>query len=271
MKFRTTMMLLVILAALGIYVYLSGRSEPAEEAATTATPDIPVWQFDPAEVSAIEVQSEGEGQVRLEKADGEWVVARPERRPADQLRVTRVVTDLSKLSATRPIEPPGDDLSPYGLEPPRYEVRVLRAEAQVIGVLHLGDKNPGGSGTYVQRGDGPGIYLVNSFVLDPVTRWLNDPPVQPTPLPTMVVASPVVASPVAASPVVASPVVPLAPTTPVTPTAATSSPSPSLSPSPTPSAQATDQTRTATPSSSPSPSPSPTAAVGPTPTRPPED
>jgi hypothetical protein len=261
MKFRTTMMLLVILAALGIYVYLSGRSEPAEEAATTATPDIPVWQFDPAEVSAIEVQSEGEGQVRLEKADGEWVVARPERRPADQLRVTRVVTDLSKLSATRPIEPPGDDLSPYGLEPPRYEVRVLRAEAQVIGVLHLGDKNPGGSGTYVQRGDGPGIYLVNSFVLDPVTRWLNDPPVQPTPLPTMVVASPVVASPV----------VPLAPTTPVTPTAATSSPSPSLSPSPTPSAQATDQTRTATPSSSPSPSPSPTAAVGPTPTRPPED
>ncbi|NJN68558.1 MAG: DUF4340 domain-containing protein [Chloroflexaceae bacterium] len=255
MKFRTTIFLLVVLAALGLYVYLSGRNEPAEEAETTETTettDIPVWQFNPADVSTIEVQSEIAGQVRLEKASEGWVVVAPERHPADALRVTQVVTDLSKLSASRTIEPPGDDRSPYGLDVPHYEVRVLGMDDQVIGVLHLGDKNPGGTGFYVQRGDEPGIYLVNSFVLDPVIRWLSDPPVQPTPFPTMVVASPVV---VLSPTTLVTPTAPAAPVAPTAPTVVqTNTPLPS--PSPTPSVRATGTLPAPPPTSSPSPTPS---------------
>src|SRR4051794_38156914 len=105
MKFRTTFILLVVLAALGGYVLWSGR-EQSDANATTGAASIPVLQLDQAGIRAVGVRGEGK-QVRVERDAGGWQIKAPKPGPADALRVTEVISDLAKLSATQMITPTG--------------------------------------------------------------------------------------------------------------------------------------------------------------------
>ena len=179
MKFRTTFMLLVVLAALGGYVLWSGRQKSgANDTAGAAA--IPVLQLDPAGIRAIDVRGEGK-QVRVERDASGWQVQAPKPGPADPFRVTDVISGLAKLNATQLITPTGQDLAPYGLDKPAY---VVQLDGSTPATLRLGAKNPDGSATYVQRPSAPTIYLVKDSLLDTVERWVSDPPAQPTPAPT---------------------------------------------------------------------------------------
>src|SRR5258707_1197258 len=120
MKFRTTFILLIVLAALGGYVLWSGRQKSDANATNGATA-IPVLQLDPAGIRAVEVRGEGK-QVRVERDASGWQVKVPKPGPADAFRVTEVISGLAKLSATQTITPTGQDLAPYGLDKPAYEV-----------------------------------------------------------------------------------------------------------------------------------------------------
>jgi hypothetical protein len=199
MNVRTTIILLVVLAALGGYVLWSGRQQAGVNATSAATA-IPVLQLDPAGVRAVEVRGEGK-QVRVERAASGWQVSLPQPGPADALRVTEVISGLSKLSATQTITPAGQNLASYGLDKPAYELRI---EGGTPETLRLGSKNPDGSATYVQRASAPTIYLVTDSLIGTVERWAADPPAQPTPAPT-------------------APPLTILPTAPVTPTSAITS------------------------------------------------
>jgi Domain of unknown function (DUF4340) len=179
MKFRTTFVLLIVLAALGGYVLWSGRQK-SDASATTGATAVPVFQLEPAGIQAIEVRGEGK-QVRVVRAASEWQIALPKPGPADTLRVTEVISGLATLNATQTITPTSQNLAPYGLDKPAYEVRI---EGGTPETLRLGAKNPDGSATYVQRASAPTIYLVKDSLIDTIERWVADPPAQPTPAPT---------------------------------------------------------------------------------------
>ena len=200
MKFRTTVVLLIVLAALGGYVLWSGRQR-SDANVTTGAAAIPVLQLDPAGIRAVEVRGEGK-QVRVERAANGWQVKLPKPGPADAFRVTEVISGLAKLSATQTITPTGQNLAPYGLDKPAYEVRL---EGSPPETLRLGAKNPDGSATYVQRAAAPTIYLAKDSLIDTIERWVSDPPAQPTPAPT-------------APPLTILPTVPITPTSAITPT-----------------------------------------------------
>jgi len=213
MKFQTTLILLIVLAALGGYVLWSGRQQSGANATTGAT-TVPVLQLDPAGIRAVEVRAEGK-QVRVERAASGWQVSLPKPGPADALRVTEVISGLAKLSATQTITPTGQDLAPYGLDKPAYEVRL---EGGAPETLRLGAKNPDGSATYVQRASAPAIYLVKDSLIDTLERWVADPPAQPTPAPT-------------APPLTVLPTAPVTPTSAITSTIAPAAAGPPLNPS----------------------------------------
>jgi Domain of unknown function (DUF4340) len=210
MKFRTTLILLIVLAALGGYVLWSGRQK-SDTSATTGATTTPVLQLDPAGVRAVEVRGEGK-QVRVERDASGWQVNAPKPGPADALRVTEVISGLAKLNATQTITPTGQNLAPYGLDKPAYEVRL---EGGTPETLRLGAKNPDGSATYVQRASAPTIYLVKDPLIDTVERWVGDPPVQPTPAPT-------------APPLTVLPTAPVTPTSAITSTTTTAPAGPPL-------------------------------------------
>lgn len=181
MKFRTTLILLVIFAALGGYVYLTREKEPPS---TTKTETIPILELDPQTIYALEVRDDQNQRIRLEKEREKqaWHLVTPVIEAADLLQVTRVITDLSKLQATRAIPPSeAQALDTYGLAPHRYEVQLFGANGEVIAQLQLGDQNPARTARYVRHEGKADIYLVSSYLLEPLTRWITRPPTQPTP------------------------------------------------------------------------------------------
>lgn len=182
MKFGTTLSLLAIFAALGGYVLWSGKSGAGGGSAATATPEIAVLQLNPGDVSAVVVREAGGKQARVERSGSSWNVAAPKASPGDTTGISGVVDALAKLTATQTITPASQDLAPYGLSRPRI-VQLLKGNT-TLAELRIGDKNPNGSATYVQRSGSPAIYLVTAPELDSATQWLTAPPLQPTPLPT---------------------------------------------------------------------------------------
>ncbi len=191
MKVQTTVILLIILAALGGYVYWSGQNnkEDADTGADTAmtndTSTVPVLRFDTSAIHAIEVSNTNSGEyVRAEKQHDTWTLTGMITDTADAVKMTRAITDLSKLNATRIITPSDEDIPLFALTPPLHEVVLQDAEGEMVAQLHLGAKNPTGGSTYVQRDDEETIYLISDFVINTLEGWLSTPPVQPTPTPT---------------------------------------------------------------------------------------
>ncbi len=225
MSIRTTLVLLVVLVALGVYVFWSGTDtdQPDPDGVIdTATDTISVLDLDPATIRAITVTETDGETVQLEQEEGEWIIAMPALGPADSQRVEWVVDDLANLKATRIITPTDADLSPYGLDAPQHTI-TLAGEEGVLARLQLGDVNPGGNAVYVQRDDDPTIYLVSDFTFDSARRWLTTPPLPPTPT-------------------------------------AEPSPTPTVEPSPTPTVETT-LTPTARPRRTPTPSATPSPAA----------
>lgn len=183
MSFRTTIILLVALVALGGFLFFSNRNqeEPDEDVAAVET--ISVLEVAAADVQAISItDSDGEN-VSVAQEDGVWRITAPEAEPADAAEVTRVISDIVSLTATRVITPTDDDRAPFGLAEPAYEVELV-GEHGVLARLKVGSTNPSGNATYLQRADDASvIYLVDTFALQDVQGWLTAPPVPPTPTP----------------------------------------------------------------------------------------
>jgi hypothetical protein len=214
MNTRTTVVLLIILIALGGYVFWFGDDGTTETDSDLPTPQaqqrVPVLALDPAAVQALQITSSGGQQVSLARGQNGWTITAPAPNSADTGRVTTVITQLATLEATRIITPTDQNLAPYGLDNPAYTVTLLGAGGE-LARLRLGGSNLNNTATYVQRNMEPTIYLVNNFTLDTLRTWTTRPPVQPTPMPT--VAPPTVAPvPTTAPPITAT--TPISPTVP---------------------------------------------------------
>lgn len=187
MNYRTTIVLLVIFAVLGGYVYWSGRNQSADTASESGTPtptEVAVLRVNATDVSAVVVRDKAGKQVRAERNGNSWKLTAPQAEPADAAQVSALADGVAALSATRIITPTSQDLEPFGLAAPGYTVELLKGTTP-LAELKLGAKNPDGSATYVQRGDSPTIYLSSDPILATATSWLTTPPIQPTPLPTL--------------------------------------------------------------------------------------
>lgn len=194
MKFRNTLILLAILAALVAYVLLVETNRPspeADDATPPPTPLPPVLSFDPADARALRLSRPAEDrrtELALQK-DGRWRVTAPVEEEADQGKVIRLLDAMAALRPSRVLTGTLGPLSDYELDPPVLSVEIELTD-QVVHGLTLGAKTATGSAYYGQiRGD-EHVYLLPFSLGADVERYLDNPPVKPTPMPTLVGTKP---------------------------------------------------------------------------------
>ena len=190
MKFRTTLILLIIVVALGAYLLLVERKAPSSGEGGTA----------PAPTSLAEILSYPLGDVRglsllrpdtgqrteiVRQDDGKWHLAVPVESEADQGRVIRLVESLSSLHPKRVLTGTIGALADYDLDPPAMQVEIEMKDSSVQ-TVNLGAKNPSGSGYYGQVMGDESLYLLPLSIGVDVDRYLNEPPLKPTPTPEVV-------------------------------------------------------------------------------------
>ncbi len=186
MNFKTTLVLLVLLIAVGGYFFFIEWGKPSgydlRERQRSADSDSglgkPVFDDDALTADSIRViQIDHGGQaVTVTREEDGWYQTAPVRFALEGLIAQEVARQFANLRAVQRLEP-GDPATPttqqMGLDKPRAVVTVHVGDKQWT--LHLGRLTLGGRG-YVQVDGADTVYVVDAFlhgvVLDqPITQW----------------------------------------------------------------------------------------------------
>jgi hypothetical protein len=180
MQFRVTAALVALFALLAGAVSYFGLTGPAPS--TTPTAESIVFDLPAADVARVTVTEAGKS-ATVERTGEGWQIVAPTTEPADSRRIDDTVTRLAKLNATRKLEGAGD-LAAYGLAQPSAQIALTMRDGTTRELL-VGAQTPDQSSYYVKPADATAVYLVPTFTIGDLTRWLSEPP-RPRPTTTAV-------------------------------------------------------------------------------------
>ena len=185
MRFRNTIILLLVFIVLGGYTYFfEVKGNKAAEESTTGA-KIAVWDIEPPQVKELDV-SGPDGRTRLiREGTGPWYLvdlSTQTQAPADDARVDRVIETVAYMRATR-VFTNTTDLKEYGLADPAWRAD-LHLQNGEVKTLEWGDKTPQGFSYYVKKDKEDAVYIIASYVIEDLERLVREPAYPPTPTPT---------------------------------------------------------------------------------------
>jgi hypothetical protein len=173
MKYRNTIIWLVILLVLGAYVYYFERT-PIEETENGERRITLFPNFDPAKVSEFSIVGTDTVQTILctQNKDSSWNLRSPVSAKADSLEVNTFLSEFKDLKSDRALKNNLQSLSAYDLDTPHQTIFLKTSDKTGGGKLFVGVQNPDGNGYYVKKENDPAIYLISSAA---VNQWNKSP------------------------------------------------------------------------------------------------
>ncbi len=169
MRPRNTLLLLVVLAALGAYLYwveLPQQKSDVEQKRLLA--------FDQANVTAVALDYPDRA-IALEKTpENHWRIVRPIEAEADDLTVQNLIRAVADAQVTRTLEDVGDKLASYGLDKPEATVTLTLKEGGALPAIKIGKTTQVGFSAYAQKGDDPKVYLTAAALQSGVKKQVKD-------------------------------------------------------------------------------------------------
>jgi Domain of unknown function (DUF4340) len=169
---KSTLVVLLLAAALGGYVYYSEFRHPAQKPAADASK--PLYTFLSDDITSIQITRPGESAaVTLERSAQGWVLTSPVQTRADQTNADTLANSLAQAASSRTLPADPARMKEYGLEPPAasVEIHLKKGPAQT---LELGAKDFSGMDVYARQGGAKDLLLIPDTVLTEATRPLLD-------------------------------------------------------------------------------------------------
>lgn len=167
---RTTAILFLVAVMLGGLVWWSNRHEAGKQEAEEQAKRL-FGELEAPAVDWIEVRSSDGHDVRLERREGAWHVAKPVDAPADATNADGIAGALATLVSESVIEDP-QGFSVYGLEDGARVVRFGAGGADRE--LRIGKKTPVGANHYAATGPSGTVYTVASYRTTALEKALDD-------------------------------------------------------------------------------------------------
>lgn len=169
MKWKTTVVLLVVTIAVGAYVSLYDLKQPTQERREALTKQVVDIDADGVTGFSAELPK---GKVALTRQDGLWRLAGPLQARADESRIRRALAALDPLTAERVLE--GTKRKPlaqaeFGLAPPRGTITVTMKDGKTTTVW-LGEPTPVESNRYAALPGSPKIFIVSNDLFDELNQ-----------------------------------------------------------------------------------------------------
>lgn len=148
MNFRTTLILMCLLIAVGIVVVLTQKHDASTSSDTTATTDTGTKLFDlqQPDITKISFTDETGQQVVLEKTDFKWSITSPVKGPADDSAVTTLLSAVTSADSRGKI----DAGSATGLDAPSHKVELTTKAGKTVS-FDVGSKSATGEVVYIKR------------------------------------------------------------------------------------------------------------------------
>jgi len=172
LKWKSTIVLLVVTIGFGIYLLTYEKEKPGTD--QQAERSRKVFNVRASEIRKITLRRKDVTYVaeRLERETGKgeklryWQITAPLKARAAQSVFEGIASDLSMLQ--KGVEIPGKNLAEYGLDDPKVKVTFETADG-TSGTLNVGDQGPLGEDFYISTDDDPGVYLVPNPLYKKVT------------------------------------------------------------------------------------------------------
>src|SRR5512141_2545679 len=112
---RSLLVMLVVLGALGAYIYFVESKKP-QGAEANLGPKIFSVKADA--IGEITVKAGNGDRTTLKKTGGQWQIVQPITAPADEAEVSGVVTNIATIDNMRTVDENPGDLAQFGLADP---------------------------------------------------------------------------------------------------------------------------------------------------------
>jgi len=166
---RNTVLLLLVLAALGAYVYWV---ELPHEAKQAAEKKLVALERDGVTGIALDYPDHS---IALEKSpEGRWRIVKPVAADADDAAVKSLIAAVADAEVTRTLEDVGDKLASYGLDKPEVTVGITRKEGGALPPIKVGKTTAIGFSAYVQKGDDPKVYVTGGALQSGLKKQIRD-------------------------------------------------------------------------------------------------
>ncbi|HUE85014.1 MAG TPA: DUF4340 domain-containing protein [Vicinamibacterales bacterium] len=153
----TTILLVLVLAGLGAYIYFVDSERPAGGVEDREK----VFAVEADQIEEITVSAEGDS-TTLRRADGVWQISAPVTADADPTEVSSLATALAGLEINRVLDENASNLADYGLADPRIKI-AFRAEGGTSGELHIGETTPTRGDMYAVKAGESRVFLVAAY------------------------------------------------------------------------------------------------------------
>src|SRR6185295_3666121 len=171
---RSTILLVIVLAGLGAYIYFVTWKLPEGGAADAKKLEKVFAGYEADKVDEIKVMSAAGDATTLKKEGGAWHVTQPITAPASESEVSGITSALGQVEIGRVVDPNPTNLNDYGLSNPRIEIDFKGAGDKDYKKLLVGDKSPTGSDLFAKRNDEKQVFLIPSFQETALNRTTFD-------------------------------------------------------------------------------------------------
>jgi len=167
MRLRTTILLLILLAGLGGYIYWVELPQAEEDKQAQKLVDLVATEA--TELTLTYAESE----VTLQKRGEVWSVTRPLEAAADSVAVNNLLGAIASCEVKKELSGTTTDLGQYGLASPFVTAKVKVGDRE-LPILRVGKNSPVGFSTYLQRGTDGTILLANASLRSALDKKLAD-------------------------------------------------------------------------------------------------
>ncbi len=158
MRFKGTLVLVVVAAAIGAWLYFyEVRGKEGREKAKEAEGRL--WTLEEKDVAAIALLSP-DGRIEARRQDeGGWRITLPRELDADGAELDRLAREAATLGRGETVEADAADLGRFGLQPPGSGVELTARDGKKYRV-DFGADNPTGTFTYAARAGEKTVFQV---------------------------------------------------------------------------------------------------------------
>src|SRR5215469_2182566 len=169
---RSTLIILLIAAVLGVIVYFAEIKKGSAGPAATTDTSKPVFNFASSDIASITISKGGQNTV-LENQSGKWVITQPLSAPADESAVNSLAGSFANSRVSRTLNASDDDIKSYGLDQPAVTVD-LKLKSGEQHSVQLGNKAFSGLSVYGRVDGAQGVDLLPVAMLTDADKSLDD-------------------------------------------------------------------------------------------------
>ena len=168
MNLRPILILLVLVAALGTYLYVYEVPQAEREGKKDK-----LLAVDKEAVTGVSL-AYPDREIELRKDDHGWRLVKPVDAAADETVVKGLIATIADAEVQKTIDQIPPDLTPFGLDKPTVTTRLTLKSGEQTPPVSVGKNTAIGGKTYVRKGDEPKLYLTATSVGFGLNKQVKD-------------------------------------------------------------------------------------------------